>query len=195
MRFIAFERSSGHCSIDLLNGDNLTHALGRYLASRWKLAVDDHGWIRDRAVAEHPLRFVEREIKADPENDELAVDIDTCSTINEHSFEIRVLPEGALAASCATVFTSAEPGYTSGKVMIGRMRFARDYPAVDARAFFWYLRDGVLVTFFRLDSTEEGRKLDVVARYLVGDGDPWTAAPWSGTYEELADRMTFESPY
>jgi len=190
MRFITFERTAGHCQIDLLTGETLTHALGNYLHCHWNAPIDERGWVESADGFEHPLQFIEREIKADATEDELAVDMDSCITVNEHSFEVRVLAEGALRVSCASVFTSAEPSNVSGEIVNGRMDFVRTHADFDARAFFWYVRDGLLVSFFNLTVTEEGRAFEILARYLIRNDDPWTAVPWVGSYEDLAEQMT-----
>ena len=195
MRFLAFERTSGHCQITLLSGQSLTHALAKNLVANWEVMVDERGWIVDGDDCEHPLEFIEREIKADPDEGELAVNIDNCSVVNEHSFEVRVLPDGALDAGYANVFTTAEPGYTAGEVMRACAPFARAFPDVNAHTFFWYLRDGVLVTFYTLEVGEEGRKINIIARYLTKSDDEWSAEPWTGTFEDLAEQMTFETPF
>lgn len=195
MRFIAFQRTRGHCQVNLLTGETLTHALGAFLMRHWCTVIDDRGWIIGGDGAEHPLQFIEREIKANQEFDELAVDMETCTTLNENSFEVRLLPEIAQDVDCATVLTSAEPAYATGEIVKSRMQFVLDFPNVDARAFFWYLRDGVLATFFTLETGEDGRKLEIIARYQSPPDGPWTAARWTGTYDDLAEQMTFEFPY
>lgn len=196
MRFIVFERTAGHCHVTLLRGDTLTHALGAYLAREWKSDIDHRGWIVDDDVPIHPLELIEREYKAHPQFDELEVDQESFATLNEDSFEVRVLPDGALDVNVASVLTSAEPGYSAGEIVKARVAFARDYPnAADARAFFWYVRGGVIVTFFTLDNGDEGRKMTVIARYLTNGSDPWAVEKWDGSYEALAEQMTFERPF
>ena len=195
MRFIVFERSSGHCHITLLTGRTLTDALTNFLAAEHGAQLDDLGNIVEGGVMTHPLAIIEREYKADQDHDELAVDDITAAVLSERSFEIRVLPEGALNVRYASVFTSAEPWYSAGEIATARRKFVHDFPGVEARAFFWYLRNGVLVTFFRIGGTYEDRTMEIYTRYLCPTGNERSVIQWSGSYDDLAEQMTFEFPF
>jgi hypothetical protein len=191
MRFIIFERSHGHCHITLLSADTMAAALSGYIAEVMRHPVDTTGYATvDGGSRLHSLEYIEREFKANTDFDELALDEKTGAIINENSFEIRVLPDDALKVNCASVFTSAEPAYTAGEIAIARAEFEGDFGNSNARAFFWYVRNGILVTFHAIGNSSS--TLNVTARYLVTrDG----CRRWSGSHDEIIEAMTFEFPY
>lgn len=205
MRFIIFERQSGHCYIEIVQAPSLRDALTVYAQKEFDCRVSTAGDVllgrnckSEKYV--HPLAFIESRCKSTAKYDELQWDDKNDMLLNGSCWEIRLLPENALASDYASVFCSASPHSIREYISLCRQTLKEKYPRSQARAFVWYLGKGPLVTFYTRRSSEE--PIEILQRYAI----PWQherypnayimlpdmVEEWNGTYEELMEQLKIE---
>jgi hypothetical protein len=123
----------------------------------------------------HPLAFIEAMYKPHEE------------------WQIRELPDRVWTDPVAEVFCGENAGDVEVYIDECRPLLRNQYPRSRAKAFIWYVKDGVIVTFFKRAGWYQ---IDVLARYLIPFGSPpGNAQPWSGTYDELLDMLLVRQDY
>jgi len=185
--FIIFRRTSGHCVTWLMRAPSLREALIKYalkecsgaeLREDGSIAVDD-GY-SGRTIYTHPLACIEGEMK-------------TWSGDDWHGWEVRQLQQEHWDADFAEVFCSENPFDLALYIELSRPLLRQRHPRSRARAFVWYLTDGILVTFYR--HARKGRRwpVELLGRYHL-PGQKWPeAVEWHGSYEDILEKIVIGS--
>lgn len=206
VHFIIFERTLGHCSVELVQAETLRQALVSYATKVFSAKTDSRGFLtRDEGkhpYYSHPLEFIESNCKATPRYDELQYDSKNKVLLNNSGWEIRSMSQSAWQAQYAEVLCSADPWSIGEYVTLCRSALHQQFPRSRARAFMWYLQDGPLVTFYhkKLDDAS----ITIVKRFVI----PWQrqhypnpyvmtaemVQEWQGTYDDLLIQLKLEYP-
>lgn len=168
MHYLIFDRYA-HSVVTFVRAEGVAEAMVSYIAN------DDPSFNSGDDPTEHPLAYIESVYKTTRE------------------WQIRALPEWAWQDAFVEAFCGEEvAGGPSEVIDDCRTVFARDFPRRRARAFVWYLRSGILVTFY-----QKGRRsrIDVLRRYLWSlEGDGHVIQAWNGDYDEIIDALRLEPP-
>jgi hypothetical protein len=126
-------------------------------------------------VYPHPLAYIEASDKASRE------------------WQIRELPERVWTDAVAEVFCGENALDVEVYIEECRPLLRKQHPRSRAKAFIWYVKEGVIVTFFKCKGWYQ---IEVLARYLIPFGlPPGHAQPWSGTYDDLLDMLLVRQDY
>jgi hypothetical protein len=102
-----------------------------------------------------------------------------------HEWLIQEIPTSAWSQPIAEVMCGEDAGDVEYHVEQCRPLLRQEFPRSRARAFVWYLRDGVMVVFYQLT-----RKHDIrVLRRFVRRWEGREYLPWEGSYPELLDQL------
>ena len=163
--------AESHSTVYLVCGENAEAAIRAWL--QWDVGVPLHpdlagdlDELRPRTRYPHVLALLEAVEK-------------TCG-----EWQIREVREGAFERPCEEIFCGEHPHDVADYVEWARARLRKEVPRVRVRAFVWYLRSGVLVTFYRQPNVF---RIEVVRRYLVKGRHE--VEPWEGTYADLMDQL------
>lgn len=98
---------------------------------------------------------------------------------------IREIPAPAWSQPIVEVMCGEEAGRVGDYVAQCRPLLRQEFPRSRARAFVWYLRDGVMVVFY-----QPTRKDDIrVQRRFVRRWEDREYQPWNSGYQELLDQL------
>jgi hypothetical protein len=182
--FICFQRTSGHCANWLIRAPSLREALIKYalkecsgaeLREDGSISVDDgYG---GKTLYPHPLACIESEVKV------------PCGGEDWHGWEIRQLQQAHWDADFTEIFCSENPYDLENYIELCRPLLRQRYPRSRAKAFVWYLNDGILVTFYR--PIRKGRPLpiEVLGRYQLTSQKWPEAVEWHGSYDDILEQM------
>lgn len=170
--YVIFERGSAHPMVYLSRAPSATEAVAAYLQQEidW-LEVRPDGSVRCQGGEDYPhvLAAIEAE----------------CKRFGE--WQIRVLPEGAEQAPLTEAFCGEDPSDVEYHLQRCRPLLRQTHPRSRAPGFIWYLRNGVMVVFFK--KTRRGG-MEVLARFVRRRDWPGLEyRPWSGTYEDLIEDL------
>lgn len=98
---------------------------------------------------------------------------------------IREIPAGAWTKPIAEVMCGEEQGAVEYYAAQCRPLLRQELPRSRARAFLWFLRDGVMVVFYQTTRKDDIR----VLRRFVRSWEDGEYRPWDGTYQELLDQL------
>lgn len=173
-RFLIYTRHGPHPIVCLASAAEPEQALRAYIRQQHPDATLEAGgavWFRDGRSEyrfPHPLAYVEAVEKA------------------SHEWQLREVPEAAFGAELAEVFCGEDADNVEAHLLTCRALLRQEFPRSRAPGFVWYLRDGVLVTFYRRRALW---RIEVLLRYLrrwAGSGE---YVPWTGSYPDLLDDL------
>ena len=167
-RYLIYESGYSHAVVHLVDAPNPTEALWRYL---W-MAVDADivrqadGSLEDDGIRyAHPLDFIEAGFK------------------RYGDWQMRLLLEPTAEESCTEVFCGDDAESVDYVIAECRRKFGKKR----AKAFVWYIDEGMLVTFYR---KSKPYRIKVLKRYLYNyEGGKRTIKVWKGNYESLMDSL------
>jgi hypothetical protein len=116
----------------------------------------------------HPLAYIEACYKTDGE------------------WWIDELPEWVWESDYQEVFCGENASDIQDYLDRCRPALRRDLPRSRAHGFVWYLRSGVLVTFYR---QRQPFQIEVLGRYLIRISAGLPISPWKGNYNDLLDDL------
>jgi hypothetical protein len=173
--FLMFERCFAHPVVFLARGSRPADAMCAYIReSEGNAELEPDGSLmvrngRRECRYAHPIEYLEATIRTSGE------------------WQIREVPHAATTAALAEVFCGEDARDVEYHLKACIRLLRREIPRSRARGFLWYLTDGVLITFYR--PTRQDR-IEVLRRYIrVWEGEGVTYEPWTGSYEELEDRL------
>lgn len=158
----------GHAVVHLVEASTPTDALWRYL---WRAVDSDIVRRPDGSIEEagivyaHPLDLIEAGFKRYGE------------------WQMRLLLEPTPEEPCAEAFCGEDADNVADVIAECRRKFGTKR----AKAFVWYLREGMLVTFYRKGKPY---RIKVLERYLCSyAGGKITIKPWKGDHKDLMDAL------
>jgi phage tail protein X len=204
-RYIIYERDINHTHISMACGNDLREALLNYLTEVHEVRTDQSGMIDwFGTLYKHPLEYIEANLKFNPHLDEIQVQSPSGVILNPNTFEIRYLRGADLDTPASSVFTSADAFSLSGRYNKCRTIFSSIYPDSHASAFFWFLKDGILISFAEPNTDNNMPPYTVLVRYLClwnNKAFSNTSVPnrvmvenWEGSFNDLEEQMLLGRP-
>lgn len=158
----------GHAVVHLVEAPTRVDALYRLIESAYDMNVTRYpdGSLQVDGIAyAHPLAYIEASFKRYGE------------------WQMRLVREPTQEEPCKEVFCGEDAGSVDALIAECRRKFGKKR----AKAFVWYLRQGVLVTFYRAGKP---LRIKIRKRYLCGyDYSKWIVKPWKGDYTEILDTL------
>jgi hypothetical protein len=186
--FIVFRRTDNHCATWLIRANSLRDALIRFALEECAEAeLQDDGHIAvsngygDKIQYDHPLACIENEEKIYNGGE------------SWNGWEIKLLQEKHWIVEFTEVFCSENPFDVENYIELCRPLHRQRYPRSRARGFVWYLKEGPLVTFYRLIKRRHCWPAEVLDRYLISWQEYPKAYLWNGTYEDILEQMKVEN--
>lgn len=175
--YVIFFRTYAHCAMFFVHAASLVEAMVIYsiqykgveLLENGSLKSGD-GWGGD-VIYSHTLECIESEERADG--------------WNGNSWEIQELKDTDWNTPFAEAFWSNDPDDIKTWIEMARPIFRAAFPKSRAKAFVWYLKEGILVTFHRRKSPTRRWPIEIMARYLLPWKDKDRVQPWHGTYDDI----------
>jgi hypothetical protein len=101
-------------------------------------------------------------------------------------WQIRELPSGSGPAGLTEAFCGENASDVAYHLAECRKLLRRDVPRSRAPGFLWYLRDGVVVTFYRKAGPW---RIEILKRYVRRWEGAGEYEPWTGSHAELMDQL------
>jgi hypothetical protein len=107
-------------------------------------------------------------------------------------WQIRQMPEWVWQTQVVEAFCGESEDGPAEVIKECHPHLKQAFPGSRAKAFVWYLNQGVLVTFYR---KADAFQIEILVRYLCQwDGVQTTIEEWRGDYEEVIASLFLE-PY
>ena len=197
--YVIYERDHTHTHLALAHGSDLRSALLNHLAVNHRVYADDDGNIIDTDAAyEHPLEWIEANLKFDSEYDEIQIDPSNGLILIPRKCEVRKVGDTDLTEAAASIFTSADAWNVNDDYTQCRAIFEKEHPDSTAKSFFWHLVDGTLISFAEPSNTSATGHCTIVPRYTrrrikrtypETPVDTLVIEEWKGTFRDLETQL------
>ena len=176
MKYYIVTSTGGHPELDLILAETLQEALRQY-AVHWLASVDSDGSL-----------YVVSNMRKDIKYSHDLEAIEFSEKIYDNEWTISKLDDDAFSTDIQCVYRGIPQAEKEKYVKLCRKSVGKT-TRLFRKAFLWYLRSGVLVTFFRTRSYAMVFPNNLMQRYLVEPGDPPVVREWSGSYDDILQDM------